>query len=139
MGLKMIEGLWIDLRPGIGHLSARLPAHDQGVAELLEDVRGVTGLAVREELATPAGRSAKGGATDLVLAPSTASAAWAVVRLARLWLERDRRRTITITVRQRGREPVEVSGSGENLSLDLLARAIEAALSESPGEGPARD
>lgn len=130
----MIEGLRIDVRPGIGNLSPQLPAHAQAVDELLDDLRSVNGLTAREEAAAPSSPSAKGGITELVLGPSTASAAWAVVKLARLWLERDRRRTISITVRQPGREPVEIEGSGENLSLDVLARTVELALAEAPGD-----
>jgi hypothetical protein len=76
-------------------------------------------------------RPTKSLATELVLSVTTSGSLAALVRVARLWLSRDRHRMLKVTVRAGGKE-TSYDIVGDNVSIDTLRDALEAAvLSES--------
>jgi hypothetical protein len=104
------------------------PAHMQAAEEFLSDVHDEPGLVVKQESAATQRSLRKGGIQDLVLAPGSAGAAWAVVRITKLWLARDRRRTIDLSISRPGSEPLTVHASGESVSLEALENTVRRAL-----------
>ncbi|WP_406329813.1 hypothetical protein [Streptomyces sp. NBC_00203] len=113
---------------------AALDAHD----ELVEDIKSVPGLTATERDAAGDG-GGKGALTELVVGFSSAGSLAAFVRLAQLWLGRDRRRSLTVSitdsVTENGTAKV-IRIEGEHISTESLTEALRAASGNSD-EGPA--
>ena len=75
---------------------------------------------------------AKSLISELVLSVTTSGSLAALVRVARLWLGRDRHRTLKVTVRADGKETT-YDITGDNVSIDTLRHALEAAVQPDPG------
>jgi hypothetical protein len=121
--------LRIGVQLGMLGLPGDHPAQLQGTDEFLHDIHDEIGITVKDRAVSPAnGTRAKGGLPEILLTPGSASAAWALVRIVKLWLARDRRRTIDITLSGPGEESFTVQASGENLSVDALEGAVRKVL-----------
>jgi hypothetical protein len=112
----------------IDGLSKDHSARMQAVEEFLSDVDDEPGVVVKQQETTAQESLSKGGIQELILAPGSASALWAIVRITKLWLARDRRRTIDLSISRPGSEPLTVHASGENLSLETLESTVRRAL-----------
>ncbi|MGW4222587.1 effector-associated constant component EACC1 [Streptomyces bauhiniae] len=127
----MTESVKIGIRTEVVGLAADHPVTQEALDEFASDAREVPGLSV-EEGGTPAS-GAKGGVSELILAPGAPSAAWAVVALVKLWLRRDRSRSMTITIRREGDDPLTVTVSGEQISTQALETGITKAFGDAEG------
>jgi hypothetical protein len=122
--------------PGVdpGH-----PASQAALGELLEDLRTIPSLRARER-DLPADSGSKGPLTELVVSVSASGGVAALVKLARIWLGRDRKRSLRVTVQDAGQETTyEISGDGISVgtlrdALDAAVRA-QAANTPEPGQG----
>ncbi|HUC25231.1 MAG TPA: hypothetical protein VMA73_21185 [Streptosporangiaceae bacterium] len=125
-----------DLRIGVDldlkGLAKDHPAQLHAAEELVNDLQEIPGIRLQVSSAVTELRSSKGVLQDLVLAPGTASGAWVVVNIVKLWLARDRRRTINIRIAQDGGRTMVVEASGESLSHQALESAMREALSAYP-------
>lgn len=112
----------IDL-PGVdpGH-----PAFQACRAELIDDLRTVPSLQARER-DVPSDGGSKGPLTELVVSVSASGGIAAVVKIVRIWLARDRKRSLKITV-QTTAHVTKYDISGENISIETLRDALEAAV-----------
>jgi hypothetical protein len=105
------------------------PAHSavQGAwAEIRQDLRKVSGLRVEERDIRGEG-SFKGWEAELIAALTATGTITGFVNVLKIWLGRDRRRSLKVTVRTVGEETV-YELSGENISVDALRDALEAAV-----------
>lgn len=118
----------IGIRTEVAGLTADHPVAQEALDDFARDAREVPGLSV-EEGGVPAS-GAKGGPSELLLAPGAPSAAWAVVKLVELWLRRDRSRSMKITIRRDGVEALTVDVSGEHISTQALETGIAKALGD---------
>jgi hypothetical protein len=114
---------------GMGGLPKGHLAYIQAAEEFLHDVQNEPGIAVEENNADRQSSSTKGGVQELLLAPGSAGIALAAVRIMKLWLSRDRRRTIDISITRPGSEPLTVHASGESISLETLENAVRRTMS----------
>jgi hypothetical protein len=110
--------------PGMVGLSQSHPAANQSVEEFYADIRTLPGIAIKERDEKEPQPGAKGVLQQVLLTPESASAAWAIVKVIKLWLSRDRRRTLSVTVNQPGRDPLTIEASGDSISVQALERAI---------------
>jgi len=122
----------VEIWPDVKGLAKGHPARSDATDELVRDLQEIPGIGLQESSAITEPGSGKGGLQDLVLAPGTASAAWAVVKIIKLWLARDRRRTINISITRPGEQAMVVEASGENLSHQTLESVMREALSAYP-------
>ncbi|MGQ4387602.1 hypothetical protein [Streptomyces sp. SAS_270] len=127
----MTESVQIRIRTEVTGLTADHPVAQEALDDFASDAREVPGLSV-EEGGVPAS-GAKGGPSELLLAPGAPSAAWAVVKLVELWLRRDRSRSMKITIQRDGGEALAVDVSGEHISTQALETGIAKALGEAAG------
>jgi hypothetical protein len=95
-------------------------------AELRRDLREVPGLRVEERGLRGEGPS-KGWETEIIAALTATGTITGFVNVLKLWLGRDRRRSIKVTMRTGGEETV-YDISGENISVDTLRDALQAAV-----------
>lgn len=110
------------------------PAHTsvQGAwAELRQDLRQVSGLHVEERGLRREGPF-KGWETEVIAALTATGTITGFVNVLKLWLGRDRRRSIKVTIRTVGKETV-YDISGENISVDALRNALQAAVKSEQG------
>lgn len=127
----MSNSLELRLVPGVDGLDKSHHASGQAAEEFYTDMLCLPGVAITERDVETTVSATKGMLQQLVAAPESASAAWAVVKLVKLWLSRDRRRTLTITVSRPGHEPVTIQASGDSISVQALDSAIHDALEAS--------
>jgi len=105
------------------------PAHSavqEAWAEIRHDLRKVPGLHV-EERGLRAEGSFKGWEAELIAGLTATGTITGFVNVLKLWLSRDQRRSIKVTVRTVGEETV-YDISGENISVDAVRSALEAAV-----------
>jgi hypothetical protein len=118
----------IQVNLGMEGLPKDHPACIEATEEFLHDVQEQPGIAV-EERSVPAQPSAtKGAAQELLLAPGTAGLSLAAVKIIKLWLSRDRRRTIDVSIKGLGDAPLSLHASGEHISLETLEDTVRRAL-----------
>jgi hypothetical protein len=119
--------------PGMDGLSRGHPAANQAAEEFYADIRTLSGVAIKErDEAGPPQPGDKGVLQQVLLSPESASAAWAVVKVVKLWLSRDRRRTLTVKVNRPGREPLTIEASGDSISMQALEGAVHVAVGADP-------
>jgi hypothetical protein len=108
------------------------PSHPAHRAAMMELLQSEPKPATETSDGAP---GSKGVSHDLVwqLAPTVPVTVGALVRAWRLWLQRDRRRSLHITVKESGATKTEFEVSGENISLESVEKAIEAALDREAG------
>lgn len=100
---------------------AALAAH----RELLADLRSDPRLEAREQSGSIA--AGKGVPVELIVSlGGTSGIVAAVVRILKLWLQRDRRRSVRVSVRTPAGETI-VSVEGDQISTETLAKALESA------------
>ena len=124
----MPEKLEMQVELGVDGVAGGHPAYLQAAEEFVHDIREQPGIAVAERAAAAPPSGAKGAVQELILAPGTATLALAAVKIMKLWLSRDRRRTIDININRPGSEPVTLHASGEHISLDVLEETVRRAL-----------
>lgn len=114
-------------------MNVHLPSVDPGhsafqvaLAELLEDLGMVPPLRARER-DLPADDASKGPLTELVVSVSTSGGVAALVKIMRIWLGRDRKRSLRVTV-QTAENQTTYEISGEDVSVETLRDALEAAV-----------
>ena len=111
----------------VGPLTPGDSAHQVAVDEFRDLAGHTDGLTLGQRTLAPAAGT-KGGWEQIFI---TVSSSAAVVRLFRLWLQRDRRRSITVEIESEQDEAVTLTVNGEAVSLDALQRAVDAALKQS--------
>jgi hypothetical protein len=99
-------------------------AAQTAIAELMADLRSVPDLRSREHAG--AGEGMKGVPPEILVSLGTSGAVAGLVRIAKLWLNRDRRRTLTVRVLTGGEEKV-ISVEGDQISVDALNKALDSA------------
>jgi hypothetical protein len=104
-------------------------AHEIAVQEFTEYARETPGVAV-VDAPGDAAAAAKGSWEPLVISIASPTSI-ALVRMFRLWLQRDRRRSVKVKIHSGEQPPVEVEADGENVSLQALQSAVESALKAS--------
>jgi hypothetical protein len=114
-------------------MNVDLPGVDPGhsafqvaLAEFLEDLGTVPPLRTRER-DLPGDGASKGPLTELVVSVSTSGGVAALVRIMRIWLGRDRKRSLKVTV-QTAENQTTYEISGEDVSVETLRDALEAAV-----------
>lgn len=130
----MQQGTELRVQLEVAGVDRNHPLTEQAYEEFTEDVDSLVGVTVEERAVPAVGQ--KGWLTDLALVPGTPSAAWAVFRLIKLWLERDQKRSVEVTVVRPGVDPYIVRASGEKVSLDLLEQSVKAAVQGEAGMSP---
>lgn len=75
----------------------------------------------------PADDASKGPLTELVVSVSTSGGVAALVKIVRIWLGRDRKRSLQVTVRT-AENATTYKISGEGVSVETLQDALEAAV-----------
>jgi hypothetical protein len=116
---------------GIRGVDPAHPAVQWARVEIYQDFRRVPGLRVEERDLRGEG-SFKGWETELIAALTATGTITGFVNVLKLWLGRDQRRSLKVTVRTIDEEKVyEISG--ENISVDALRDAIEAAVQSEQG------
>src|SRR5262249_24086188 len=120
---RIVESFWINVRPDLANLSAAHPASLAAAEELLADLDSTPELRATGTEARVA--NSKGTLTDLVIVLSGPSTIAGVVRILRLWLSRDRRRSITLTRKLEGQPAMEIRIEGEAISEQAVRHAIE--------------
>lgn len=105
------------------------PAHEAAVQEFTDYAHETAGVAVVD---TPVSttEASKGSWEPLVLSIASPTSV-AVVRMFRLWLQRDRARSVKVKIRSGEQPPVQVEANGQNVSLRALQDAVESALKAS--------
>ena len=102
-----------------------MPANSSAISSPL-----TPSLRVRER-DVPAEGGSKGPLTELVISVSASGGAASLVKLVRIWLARDRRRSLKVTIQTTGTQATgtlmtyEISGDG--VSDETLRHALEAA------------
>jgi hypothetical protein len=111
------------------HLPGVDPGHSAfqaALGELLEDLSTVPSLRARErQLPTAAG--SKGLLTELAVSVPASGGIAALVRIVRIWLDRDRKRSLKVTV-QTTKNTTTYDISGDSISVKTLRDALEAAV-----------
>lgn len=123
-GVLMAERIKLQVAPSVEGLDKGHPALEAAIDEFNTDLRGLSGIKIEERDAEAARPGSKGALQHLILDPEGAAAAWAVVRMAKLYLSRDRRRSLTVTIDRPGHEPQTITASGDSVSVEALERAI---------------
>lgn len=110
------------------HLPGVDPGHSAfqtARAELLDDLGATPSLRARER-DVPASDGSKGTLIELVISVSASGGIASLVKIVRLWLSRDRRRSLKVTIQTTGTQTTyEVSG--DDISVETLHAALEAA------------
>jgi hypothetical protein len=116
----------VELRvvPSVEGLDKGHPALEAAVDEFYDDLRELSGVKIQERDAETAQSGSKGALQHLVLDPDGPAAAWATVKMAKLWLSRDRQRSLSVTIDGPGQEPRTITASGDIVSTEALERAI---------------
>lgn len=120
----MPRQLTLRITPGMEGLARSHPAAIQATEELYADIRRSPGTLIEERDTERAQPSTKGALQELLLSPESAGAAWAAVKVVKLWLARDRRRTLTVTIDRPGHERQTIHASGDSISVEALERAV---------------
>jgi Effector Associated Constant Component 1 len=122
-------------------MNVRLPSVDPGhsafqvaLAEFLEDLSTVPPLRPRQR-DLPADGAFKGPMTELVVSVSTSGGVAALVKIMRIWLGRDRKRSLKVTV-QTAENKTTYEISGEDVSVETLRDALEAAVRTQTASDP---
>jgi hypothetical protein len=97
------------------------PAAQAGIGELVADLQSAAELTVRE--GAVAGSGWKGASIELIVSLGAPGTLAALVRIVKLWLGRDRRRSIILSVRN-GPEGAVITIEGEEVSVDTLTDAL---------------
>jgi hypothetical protein len=122
-GRRVIEVVMDVQLPGVDPAH---PAFQGAVGELLADLRTVPALRARER-DVPAERGSKGPLTELALSVSASGGMAALVRIVRIWLDRDRKRSLKVTVTTTKKtKTYDISGDG--VSVETLKQALNAAI-----------
>lgn len=102
------------------------PAFALAEQDLLADSRALPSILLEQRTVADEGqKGAVGGWLLKVLTPSSTNA---VVELFKAWLSRDRRRSVTVSLMEPGQAvPTIIHVSGDQISLDVLTKALEAA------------
>jgi hypothetical protein len=119
--------LVVELTPGDLEPSHR--AHGTAVQEFMDYAHETPGVVVVDTPATT-GEASKGSWEPIVLAIASPTSV-AIVRMFRLWLQRDRARSVKVKICSGEQPSVEVEAKGENVSLRALQDTVEAALKAS--------
>ena len=127
--------LALRITPNMEGLARSHPAAIQATEELYSDMRRSPGTRIDEPDTGLAQPSTKGALQELLVSPESAGAAWAAVKIVKLWLARDRRRTLTVTIDRPGRERQTIHASGDSISVEALERAVHDAVGAEPGDG----
>jgi hypothetical protein len=103
------------------------PALEKAREDFAEDASDATDvdLVARED---GGARGGKGFLQEYALIPTGPSAAWAIVQLVKLWLNRDRSRTVRITIKRPGQEPMTIEATGDGLADTSLEQVVHSAL-----------
>lgn len=109
---------------GLAGLRSDHPAAQAALGELIDDLRSDTRMEARERSAAIAG--GKGVPVELVVSLSTSGTVAALVRILKLWLQRDRRRSLSVSLRTAAGDTV-ISVDGDKVSTEALTKALEAA------------
>jgi hypothetical protein len=113
----MMEAAQVVLEVQFEGISLDHSAAQEGIRELIADLRS----AVREEEVADGG--SKGAPVELVVSLGASGTVAGLVRIVKLWLTRDRRRTMTVSVRDMTKETV-ISIEGDQISVDALNQAL---------------
>ena len=119
------------------HLPGVDPGHSASQAalgELLEDLRTIPSLLARER-DLPAHGGVKGPLTEPVVSVSASGGIAALVKLARIWLSRDRKRSLRVTV-QVAEHATTYEISGDGISVETLRDALDAAVRAQAANDP---
>ncbi len=111
------------------HLPNVDPGHSASqaaLAEFLEDLGTVPPLRPTQR-DLPAEGAFKGPLTELVVSVSTSGGVAALVKIMRIWLGRDRKRSLKVTVRT-AENATMYEISGDDVSVETLRDALEAAV-----------
>jgi hypothetical protein len=116
----------VELRvaPSVEGLDKGHPALEAAADEFYDNLRQLSGIKVQERDVGTTQFGFKGVLQHLVLMPDGPAAAWATVKMAKLWLSRDRQRSLTVTIDCPGQEPRTITASGDIVSAEALERAI---------------
>lgn len=109
---------------GLSGLRSDHPAAQAALSELLDDLRSDPRLEAREQSVPIA--AGKGLPAELIVSLVTSGTVATLVRILKLWLQRDRRRSLKVSVRTPAGETI-VSIEGDQISTATLARALESA------------
>jgi hypothetical protein len=112
---------------GLQH-SAALAA----IGELTANLRTVPDLRARERAG--AGDGMKGVPPELFVSLGTSGAVAGLVRIVRLWLNRDQRRSLIVRIQTGGEDKV-ISVEGDQISVDAINKALEVATRQDPPPG----
>jgi hypothetical protein len=123
------NGIELSVELALEGLEPSHRAHEAAAQEFAEYVRETPGVAVVDAPAQTT-EASKGSWEPLVISIASPTSI-AVIRMFRLWLQRDRRRSVKVKIRSGGQPPVEVEADGENVSLQALQSAVESALKAS--------
>jgi Effector Associated Constant Component 1 len=115
--LAVLHASFNDLDPG--HTAAQA-----GIGELFADLKDVPELRASEHETGEGDR--KGVASELLVSLGTPGAIAGLVRIVRLWLSRDRRRSLTVTIRDTA-DGTSITVAGDHISTETLASALDAA------------
>lgn len=122
----MEQPVGVSFQISVDDLPSLHSAVELAMADLLGMVGEVPGVAVEEESAAITGQ--KGVVAKWAAKALTPGGENAIVQLFRLWLQRDRRRSVEITIETPGAaEPTVLRVTGEQVSLDVLSEALQAA------------
>jgi hypothetical protein len=103
-------------------------------AELLADLGTIPSLRARER-DLPAEGGSKGPLIELIVSVSASGGVTALVRIMRIWLSRDQKRSLRVTV-QTSENGAIYDISGESVSIEALRDALEAAVRTQTANGP---
>jgi len=124
----MSDKVQIRVELGMNGLPKNHPAYIQATEEFVHDVQVEPGIALGEHYTASQPYPTKGGAQELLFAPDTVGIALAAVKIMKLWLSRDRRRTIDISITRPGGEPLTLHAEGESISLEALENTVRQSL-----------
>ena len=135
----MVKAAEVGVQCGIAGLDAGHPAVLGALGELFADLRSVPELKAAEHDAVQ--QEGKGALAELIVSVSSAGSIATFARILRLWMERDRHRSLTVSITEQESGRV-VKIEGENISIDSLAEALNAAgriAGAEPGDTPGAD
>ena len=92
--------------------------------ELLSDLKSASEMRVAQRYVS--NRGDKGAWAELTVSLGSTSTIAAFVRIARLWLERDRHRSLTISISEHETGKI-INITGERISVESLTEALKAA------------
>jgi hypothetical protein len=125
-----VEGIEVLIELEVGELTPSDPAYRVAGQDFISFARHSSDIRLIES--PEAGKSSSKGTWDqLLLSVASPSAAAAAVALFRLWLQRDRRRSIKVEIRAAGSNPIQMTAEGDNVSLDVLQKALTSTLDAS--------